>query len=145
MEQRLSLITLGVNDLAKARNFYESGLGWKAANVSTENIVFFQLNGIAFSLYPWEKLAEDTTLAPALADSHIGFRGMTLAHNVASKPMVAAILERAVSAGATLVKPAQDVFWGGHSGYFADLDGHLWEVAHNPFAEIDGNGNFILP
>lgn len=127
MRPRINMITLGVRDMEKAIQFYEKGLC--LPRMAFEGgAAFFELNGTWLSLYPWDALAEDATL-PAKGQ---GFRGITLAHVVASKKEVKAILDNAVQAGGMLVKPAQDVFWGGHSGYFADPDGHLWEVAWNP-------------
>ncbi|MBS1209034.1 MAG: hypothetical protein H6R19_1432 [Proteobacteria bacterium] len=132
MEARLSLITLGVEDLARARSFYTT-LGFPLRPESTNTVVFLQLNGLWLSLYPRTALAEDVGCAPQGA----GFRGITLAHNVRTKEEVARVLTQAEAAGGRLVKPAQDVFWGGHSGYFADPDGHLWEVAWNPHFWIE--------
>ncbi len=140
MERRVSFITLGVADLARARAFYEK-LGFHASSASQDDIVFFQLGGLALGIFPWAKLAEDV----GIAEEGVGFRGVTIAYNTRSKEEVAAVLAEAVAAGGTLVKPAQDVFWGGHSGYFADPDGHLWEVAHNPFVPMDANGVITLP
>ncbi|MCG8565092.1 MAG: VOC family protein [Desulfobacterales bacterium] len=139
MEPRLSVVTLGVADLKTSQKFYEQGLGWTVAS-EEEQIVFFQLNGIILALYPREALAED---AQVPSDGN-GFSGVTLAHCAHSKQEVDAILDRAKAAGARIPKPAQDVFWGGYSGYFADPDGHLWEVAHNPFWTIDDQGNMHL-
>jgi hypothetical protein len=141
MEARLSIVTLGVSDLKRARKFYEVGLGWKASSASQDTIVFFQLGGIVLALYPHELLADDATVHAAGS----GFRGFTLAHNVREKPEVAEILRVAESAGGKIVKPAQDVFWGGHSGYFADPDGHLWEVAWNPHFRLNQRGEVKLP
>lgn len=121
------MITLGVVDLEKAIHFYEQGLGLPRKPFEG-NVAFFELNGTWLSLYPWPALAADATVAP---DGE-GFRGITLAHVVSSKEEVDEVLSQAVKTGATLVKPAEDVFWGGYSGYFSDLDGHLWEVAWNP-------------
>lgn len=132
MEARLSLITLGVADLARARAFYLA-LGFPLRPESQESVVFLQLNGLWLSLYPRAALAEDVGCAAAGS----GFRGITLAHNVRSKEEVAQVLAQAEAAGGRIVKPAQDVFWGGHSGYFADPDDHLWEVAFNPFFWIE--------
>ncbi len=121
------MITLGVQDLERAIRFYEEGLG--LPRKPFEGIVaFFELKGSWLALYPWDALAEDATV-DFQGD---GFRGVTLAHAVSSKEQVDQALNQAVEAGATLVKPAQDVFWGGYSGYFSDPDGHLWEVAWNP-------------
>lgn len=126
------MVSLGVTDLAAAIEFYQNGLELPRLEPYSDEIAFFKLNGSWLGLYPWDKLAEDATVE-AKGD---GFRGVTLAHNVDSKESVHAVLDQAVAAGATLVKPAQDVFWGGYSGYFADLDGHLWEVAWNPFMQV---------
>ncbi len=141
MDPRCSIVTLGSADLATARAFYEQGLGWKPASCSNEGIVFMQLGGLVLALYPWEKLAEDARV-PAEGR---GFRGVTLAQNVRAKEDVARILGEAEKAGGRIVKPAQDVFWGGHSGYFADPDGHLWEVAWNPFFTLNERGELVLP
>jgi hypothetical protein len=133
MEPRLSLVTLGVEDLARARQFYAEGLGLPLSAQSSDDVTFFELPGVWLGLYPRTALAEDVG-TPAQGS---GFRGFTLAHNVRTKAEVDAVLAEAVAAGATLVKPAQEVFWGGYSGYFADLDGFLWEVAHNPFLAVE--------
>lgn len=127
MKPRISMITLGVSDLARAVQFYEQGLGFPKMD-SPPEVAFFTLNGTWLGLYGRAALAEDATVSAEGS----GFGGFTLAHNVASEAEVEQVLEQAVSAGATLVKPAQKVFWGGYSGYFQDPDGHLWEVAHNP-------------
>jgi hypothetical protein len=139
MENRINIVTLGVSDLAVSRKFYEEGLGWKVA-ASQENIVFFLLGAVVLGLYPRELLAEDATVDAAGS----GFRGITLAHNVRSKEDVAEVLKTAELAGARILKPAQDVFWGGHSGYFADPDGHLWEVAWNPFMRLNERGEIEM-
>ncbi len=141
IEPRLNIVTLGVADVAKARRFYETGLGWKASSASQGDIVFFQLGAMVLALYPREALAEDAGAGPAGS----GFAGITLAYNVRSKPEVAVFLNVAKAAGGKIVKPAQDVFLGGHSGYFADLDGHLWEVAWNPHFELNERGEVVLP
>ncbi|MDE0448178.1 MAG: VOC family protein [Spirochaetaceae bacterium] len=139
MEQRLSIVTLGVDDLPRARAFYEA-LGWRIAHEDlAESIVTFTLNGVGVALYPRVKLLEDIGV-PGIDGSPTG--AVTLAHNVRTREEVAAVLAEAERAGGTVVKPAQDVFWGGHSGYFQDLDGHLWEVAWNPGSPLDGDGNF---
>jgi uncharacterized protein len=127
MNPRISMITLGVRDLAAAIEFYEQGLGFPRM-ASPPEVAFFTLNGSWLGLYGYEALAED---AGVPADGS-GFRGFSLAHNVASEAEVDAVMALAVDAGATQVKPPQKVFWGGYSGYFKDPDGHLWEVAHNP-------------
>lgn len=121
MEPKITVITLGTKDIKKSRLFYESGLGWKASGASNEHFVAFQLQGLIFCLFPEELLAQDATVAPSQMQ---GFRGITLAHNVGSKDEVKKVIDHAVAAGAKLVKPAQDVFWGGFSGYFADPDGN---------------------
>ncbi len=140
MEQRLSVITLGVADLARSRVFYEQGLGWTVGGAA-EQVVFFQLNGIVLALYPRADLAAD---AGVPADEGSGFAGMTLAHNVRSPQEVDEVLVEAQRAGGRLIKPGVAVFWGGYSGYFADPDGHLWEVAHNPLWALDAAGNVSL-
>lgn len=127
MHPRINMITLGVEDLERSALFYENGLGFPRMPFEG-GAVFFTLNGSWLSLYPWDKLAEDACVRP----EGEGFRGITLAYVAADKKEVNEVLGRAVAAGGTLVKPAQDVFWGGYSGYFADPDGHLWEVAWNP-------------
>ncbi len=139
MEQRLSIITLGVADLARAKAFYLDGLGWSEVEQPAEEICFIQLPGIAFSLYPLDKLAEDIGTDPL---GRVPMGAVTLAHNTRSEAETDEVMATALAAGARLVKPAQKVFWGGYSGYFADLDGHLWEVAFNPFATIETDGSF---
>ncbi len=121
------MITLGVKDMDRAVQFYSKGLGLPRMPFEG-GAAFFTLNGTWLSLYPWDSLAEDATVP---SNGH-GFRGITLAHVVSSKEEVREILNQVVKVGGKLVKPAQDVFWGGYSGYFADPDGHLWEVAWNP-------------
>ena len=143
MEARLSLITLGVGDLARARRFYEDGLGWRASEIGGEAIVFFQAGGLIVGLYGRDDLAADANLE---AGEPVGtFAGIALAHNVRAREEVDQVLSEAEAAGARIVKPAQDAFWGGYSGYFADPDGHLWEVAWNPGFTITGDGATILP
>ena len=132
MQPRLTLVTLGVGDFARALAFYRDGLGLPAEAVMAD-VAFFKLGCVRLSIYPREALAED---AHQSAEGD-GFRGVTLAHNVASKAEVDAVMDEALRAGARLVKPAQDAFWGGYSGYFADPDGHLWEVAWNPHWSLD--------
>jgi uncharacterized protein len=135
MESRVSIITLGVSDLAQSTDFYQNGLGLPLLPSSTEGISFFAVNGgsLWLALYPRDLLAEDARV-PAEGS---GFRGFTVAHNVRTREAVHEVMEQAVRAGARLVKEPQEVFWGGYSGYFADLDGFLWEVAHNPFNWIE--------
>lgn len=141
MEQRISLITLGVDDLDRARGFYLDGLGWRQSSASTDGISFIQLGGIALALYPRDKLAEDARVG----EPGSGFSGVALAYNTRSRDEVDQTLHQAEAAGGRIVKPAEDVFWGGYSGYFADPDGHLWEVAWNPFFEVDAEGRLALP
>jgi uncharacterized protein len=140
LEPRVTIITLGVADVANARAFYEH-LGFKASNASQDSICFMQLGGLVLSLYSRASLAEDAHVA----NTPPGFSGVTLAHNCRSEADVDAVLAHAVSCGGTLKKPAQKVFWGGYSGYFSDPDGHLWEVAHNPFLPLDAEGRGQLP
>ena len=141
MEPRINCVTLGVADLKKSRKFYEKGLGWKASPASQGDIVFFPLGAVILALYPRDLLAEDAQVDKKGS----GFRAVTLIHNVRAKEDVARALQKAEAAGAKILKPAQDVFWGGHSGYFADPDGHLWEVAWAPQFELDESGALRLP
>ena len=127
MKPRISMITLGVSDLQKSVKFYQEGLGFPKMD-SPPEVAFFTLNGSWLGLYDRKSLAQDAMVPP----KGTGFPGFTLSHNLASESEVDQTIEQAVSAGATLVKPAQKVFWGGYSGYFKDPDGYLWEVAHNP-------------
>ncbi len=139
MKPRINIITLGTKDLTKATRFYEEGLGFPKMDFEG-NISFFMLNGSWLSLYPWELLAQDAQIDVASS----GFRGITLAHNVENENQVTDILEQAKNAGAHIVKQAQKTEWGGFSGYFIDLDGHLWEIAYNPFfwpGPKDDNGH----
>jgi catechol 2,3-dioxygenase-like lactoylglutathione lyase family enzyme len=129
MEKRITIITLGVADLQISANFYENILGWKRSPMSSENIVFFELNGVFLSLYERVALAEDATVDAAGS----GFKGFTLAHNVGSQKEVDDLINDLRNKGVTIVKEPQKVFWGGYSSYFADPDGNLWEVAFNPF------------
>ncbi|MGE0748532.1 MAG: VOC family protein [Rhodospirillales bacterium] len=140
MDQRLSLITLGVADLDRARGFYER-LGWTRAMRAAQGVAFFQCGGMALALYPFASLAADTGL-PAAAR---GGAGVTVAQNVQSRAAVDATLSEAAAAGATIVKPGHDTPWGGHVGYFADPDGHVWEVAWNPGFPIAADGSIRLP
>lgn len=139
MEQRLTIITLGVKNLYKSTEFYETQFGWKKSASSNESITFFSLNGIYISLYEKEKLAEDAEI-DALGE---GFKGFTLAYNARSKEEVDQIFDDFKSKGVKIIKSPQEVFWGGYSGYVADLDGNLWEIAFNPYLKLDGNGNIV--
>jgi uncharacterized protein len=139
MEPRLTLITLGVRDIARARKFYEA-LGFKAGRASNDSVTFLAAGGVVLALWGRDALAEDATVA----DSEPGFSGIALAHNARSEADVDKAMAEAVAAGAKLVKPAAKTFWGGYAGYFADLDGHLWEVAHNPYFRLDDAGRVVL-
>ena len=141
MEQRVTMVTLGVADMAAARAFYCDGLGWRESAASNEQVSFIEAGGVVLGLYGRVPLAEDA----GVPSDGSGFRGVALAHNVGSEADVDRVLAEAVEAGATLVKAGEKVFWGGYSGYFADPDGHLWEVAHNPFSPLDGDGRMTLP
>ena len=140
-EPRISLITLGVSDLRKSRRFYEEGLGFEASSISSDDIVFLKTNGALLALFPTDHLAKDATVPPEGS----GFRKFTISHNVREKSQVEEVLQIAQAAGAQIIKPAQDVFWGGYSGYFSDPDGHLWEICWNPYFELDEKGEIELP
>ena len=127
MKPRISMITLGVRDVAASVEFYETGLGFPRIE-SDPSVAFFSLNGSWLGLYGRDALAEDANVSPEGS----GFAGFSLAHNVDSQAQVDNVIKEVLRAGATLIKKPQKVFWGGYSGYFTDLDGHLWEVAHNP-------------
>lgn len=142
MEQRLSLITMGVDDLAKARSFYEQGLGWKISKLGDANVCFIQLNGIIISLYMRSEMAKDCGL-PLMPKQE--FSGIALAYNTRSKTEVDEVLAKAGQAGARILKPASDAAWGGYYGHFADIDGHIWEIAWNPDFAIDEKGAITLP
>lgn len=140
MDPRISLVTLGVADLARAKTFYEA-LGWRASAASQPEIVFFQANGMALALYGRTALAEDAEVE----DRPAGFSGVTLAHNVRSEDEVDEVYRAALAAGGQAVKIPRKTAWGGYSGYFGDPDWHLWEVAWNPFFPLDRAGNLRLP
>ncbi len=140
MNQHLHLVTLGVKDFEKSKKFYGETLGWKPASASSDDIVFFQAGGIVLSIYPREKLAEDALTSAEGS----GFAGFTLAYNAGSESEVDEIIADLKSKGVKIVKEPQKVFWGGYSSYFADPDGYLWEVAHNPYFEFDKSGNLKL-
>ena len=143
MECRISMVSLGVEDLGRARRFYEEGLGWRPGGPSNDEIVFFQAGGIVIGLYGREALAKDAMWPGAPWNG--SFPGIILAHNVREKHEVAEVIEKAECAGATLLKPAQDTFWGGHAGCFADPDGHVWEIAWNPHFTLAAEGALVLP
>ena len=140
MEQRVSLITLGVADLARSLDFYQR-LGWRRSMAQSEGVVFFQAGGMGLALYPRDELAKDAKLS---AEGN-GFGGMTLAYNARSREEVDAVLAQAKAAGAKLLKPAEEAFWGGYSGYFSDPDGFAWEVAWNPSFPIATDGSIRIP
>jgi predicted lactoylglutathione lyase len=140
MQPRLTLVTLGVADMSRSRAFYESW-GWKPSTASEAAVTFFQANGLALALFGRADLAKDA----GVEDRPTGFAAVTLAYNARSKAEADEVYAGAVAAGARPVKPLQDVFWGGYSGYFADPDGHLWEVAWNPFFPLDEQGHLFLP
>ena len=129
MRPHISMITLGVSDLERATQFYRDGLGF-STHGDFEGVTFFKLRGAWLSLFPRDELNRDANAATA------GAGGFTLAHNVESKAEVDAVLATAQRAGANILKPAQDAFWGGYHGFFADLDGFVWEVAWNPYLDL---------
>jgi predicted lactoylglutathione lyase len=140
MEQRVSIITLGVADLKRSREFYER-LGWRRSMAKAEGVVFFQAGGMALALYPRYELAKDANVSP----HGDGFRGISLAYNARNRGEVDSVLEDAEAAGAKLLKAGQEAFWGGYSGYFSDLDGFLWEVAWNPSFPMAEDGSLRIP
>lgn len=137
--QRVTLITLGVDDLDRAKAFY-AALGWVPKQVQ-EGVAFYQINGMVFGLFGRADLAKDQGRAGAA----LGTGAMTLAQNFADTAAVDAAFALALDAGATALKPPEAVFWGGYSGYYADPDGHVWEVAHNPFWPLNDDGSLTLP
>jgi uncharacterized protein len=138
VEQRLSLVTLGVGDLPRARAFYEA-LGWQTNARPSDDVVFFQAGSVIVSLWDRGRLAEDSGVPGSE-----GFGGVTLAHNVRSPAEVRAVIEQAQSAGATITREPAETFWGGYSGVFVDPDGHPWEVAHNPHWTLEPDGSVRL-
>lgn len=142
MKPRINLITLGVADVAASRCFYQR-LGFTASPAGNDDVCFFDANGVVFAIFGHEALARDAHVASPHAPP--SFRGVSLAWNARDEAEADAIMAHALACGATLVKPPEKVFWGGYSGYFADLDGHLWEVAHNPFFPLNAQGRIDLP
>ena len=140
MKPRLNIVTLGVKDLLKSREFYKNALGWDPAPGSDENIVFFHQGGIVLGLYPIDKLAEDA----GVSADRFGFSGVTLAINQDSKEAVKETFEMAVKNGVKVLVGPRDTFWGGYDAYFADTDGHSWEIAWAPFWEFDEQGSLKL-
>ncbi|PRX54060.1 VOC family protein [Flagellimonas meridianipacifica] len=139
MEQRLTIVTLGVSDLKKSTRFYENQFGWTKSNASNENISFFTLNGILLSLYENSELAHDAEVS---ANGN-GFKGFTLAYNTNSEHEVDLIIKKFKEKGVKIVKEPQKAHWGGYSSYISDLDGNLWEIAFNPFLKLDEKGNVL--
>ena len=139
MEQRLTIIGLGVSNLSASTMFYQEKFGWQKMSSSTEDITFFKLNGILLSLYSRDKLAEDATINP----DGTGFKGFTMAYNTRSKEEVDGMFEDLEEKGVKIVKRPEEVFWGGYSGYIADPDHNLWEIAYNPFLKLDKIGNAV--
>lgn len=140
MEQRLSLVTLGVENLSASIAFYDQ-LGWVRAMQHLDGVAFYQLGGIILALYPIKDLARDAGISPRRS----GFSGVALAYNTRTRDEVDRVLDEAVAAGAQLLKPGAEAAWGGYIGHFADPDGHVWEVAWNPDFPIDDVGNIRLP
>src|SRR5271156_3219236 len=134
------MIALGVRDLPRSVKFYRDGLRFVPSSASNESIAFFKTGGTVLALHPWDKLAGDAQVP----DEGHGFRGVTLAHNVRERQEVGEVLALAAASGGKIIKPAQDVFWGGHSGYFPDPDGHLWEVCWNPHVPL-ADGTVLVP
>lgn len=137
MEQRLTLITLGVSDLETSTRFYERKFGWTKEDSSNENITFFRMNGVMLSLFERRELAKDA----GVETTGTGFGGFTLSYNTRSEKEVDEIVEELRGKGVKIVKDPQKVFWGGYSSYVADPDGFLWEIAYNPFMELNESGN----
>jgi predicted lactoylglutathione lyase len=138
VEQRVSLITLGVSDLARAKRFHEA-LGWTSGASPEDDVVFFQAGGMIVALWGRDQLAEDTVVS----DSG-GWGGITLAHNVRSPAEVDSVLAEAERAGGSISRPGGETFWGGYSGVFADPEGHAWEIAHNPHWTLEQDGSIHL-
>ena len=137
MEQRLTIITLGVSDLKKSTDFYENKFGWKKSELSNEYISFFTLNGIQLALYGRNELAKDATV-----DSNgNGFKGFTISYNTKSEKEVDQLINKLKNEGVEIIKEPQKTDWGGYSSYISDLDGNLWEIAFNPYLPLDKNGN----
>jgi predicted lactoylglutathione lyase len=138
MEQRVSLVTLGVKDLARARAFYEA-LGWQSGAAPADDVVFFQTGGMVFALWGREQLTADSAV-----EDPGGYGGVTLAYNARGREEVNAVIEEARAAGARIGREPAETFWGGYSGVFVDPDGHPWEVAHNPHWTVADDGSVLL-
>jgi hypothetical protein len=140
MKPNLTCITLGVRDFSRALAFYKDALGWPTEANPTDPVAFFELPGLILSIFSWENLAKDAGVAPEGS----GFRGCTLAYNVGSKVEADEAMEEWTKAGATVVKPMEDTFWGGYGGYVTDPEGHLWEIVWNPFWKMTDDGRARL-
>lgn len=140
MKPRLNIITLGVQDLNQSKSFYKEALGWEPTKDSDDKIVFFNQKGIIVGLYPIGKLAEDAELAPGTK----GFAGVTLAINLDTKEGVNELYNAAIEKGAKPLVEPRETFWGGYDAYFADPDGHAWEIAWAPFWKFDEQGSLIM-
>lgn len=138
MEQRLSFITIGAKDLSKLKQFYIEKFNWKPIK-DDQGIVFFKMNGLILALFPTHELADDA----GVSHDGTGFRGFTLAITYRSEKEVDDVFKALKDKGVHIVKPPQKVFWGGYSGYVADIEGNLWEIAYNPFLEMDKAGNVL--
>jgi len=145
MDLRLTVVSLGVDDLTRSTAFYEDGLGLKPSSLSGGDIRFYPCGAAVLALYPRKGLLEDAVLPPDRLAPAGSFDGVTLACNCATRGEVDDLLARAQAAGGRIAKPAADTFWGGYSGYFEDMDGHLWEVAQGPMFVLDGKGALVLP
>jgi catechol 2,3-dioxygenase-like lactoylglutathione lyase family enzyme len=142
MEPRISLITLGVADLQRSLAFYRDGLGFPTTWDVERGVIFFQTSGTRLALYPYDQMTGD--VGPAIQSPRTGFGGITLAHNVRQREQVGEVLALAARAGATILRPAHEAFWGGTTGYFADPDGYVWEVAWGAFP-IAEDGTLEIP
>lgn len=138
MDQRVSLVTLGVSDLARSRAFYEA-VGWRSGADPGDDVIFFQAGGLIVALWDRGMLARDSGV-----EDRGGWGGVTLAYNVGSPAGVDAVLMEAAAAGARIARPGAETFWGGYSGVFVDPDGHPWEVAHNPHWTLHEDGSVVL-
>ncbi len=143
MEPRLSIVTLGVQDMQRSYSFYHDGLELPTSAKPTDAIIFFKTSGCCLALYPADKLQED--IGEGMSKVRPGFGGITLAHNVRSKSEVDGLLERVAASGGEILKPAQDAFWGGYHGYFADPDGYVWEVAYGDCWTFNPDGSLVIP
>ncbi|MEJ2448782.1 MAG: VOC family protein [Anaerolineales bacterium] len=142
MEARISIIALGVQDLERSFRFYHEGLGFPTDSKLTDGVIFFQTSGTRLELYPLDKLAEE--ISPGMSGERSGFPGITLAHNTKTRAEVDQLLRLAERAGGKIVKPGQDMFWGGYSGYFTDPDGYYWEVAWADFWQFNPDGSLVV-